>query len=113
MLYDPQSKRARSLFEASVSVEGSAPRIERFGSWTVYRQQAKQGATPYTILDAKREGIGDVHVKVRLAWPHLTANSDTYDSKMESLFQAFLSSVRGAIGKYEPPPGVKVRRPEP
>src|SRR5262245_38440868 len=45
-LYDPESPRARSLFDAPVSENRSrAPRAEHVGSWTVYRQHARQGST--------------------------------------------------------------------
>ena len=114
VLYDSESKEARSNFEAPVTIKGSAPQqATRYQEWTVWRQEAVQGSTRYTILDAKREGLVDVLVKVRLAWPHLGTNASGYDAEMESTFHSFLTSVRGAKGKYEPGLGVTFRRREP
>ena len=114
MLYDRRSKRARALFDAPVTEPGSlSSQTEHVADWAVYRQDVLQGSTRYTILDAKRAGIADVLVKVRLAWPRLESNSETYDADMESTFHNFLASIRGTKGAYVPPPDATVRRPQP
>lgn len=114
MLYDKRSKRARALFDAPVTEPGSLSfRTEHVADWAVCRQDVLQGSTRYTILDAKRAGIADVLVKVRLAWPRLESNSETYDADMESTFRNFLASIRGTKGEYVPPPDATVRRPQP
>ncbi|MDX8399366.1 MAG: hypothetical protein R8K20_03865 [Gallionellaceae bacterium] len=110
MLYDLSAERGRTVFEAPIKLYGSAvPKIEHYGEWAVYRQEALQGATRYTIIDAKRSNIADVSVSARLAWPHLESNPKTYDSHMESVFRAFLGSVRGALWLYTPRPNEVIR----
>lgn len=112
MLCAPHSEKGRAAYGAPVQQYGEmAPREESFHGWTIYRQKAKQDGTIYTILDAKREGIADVSVKVRLAWPHLAANSSTYDKDMEAAWQAFLGSISGSTGGYTPASDEVVRRP--
>lgn len=113
MLYDLSTERGRTVFEAPINQYNSeAPKIAHFGEWTLYRQEAAQGATRYTLLDAKRSNVADVSVSARLAWPHLKSNPSTYDSQMESLFRAFLDSVRGELGQLIPRPNEVIRRPD-
>ena len=113
VLYDSHSKRARSAFASPVKQYGSVPpEIKHVAGWKVYRQEALQGSTRYTVLDAKRAGIADVLVTVRLAWPHLDSNSTEYDAAMESIFREFLASIRGEIGPYVPHSQGATRRPE-
>jgi hypothetical protein len=46
VLYDAQSKKARSAFDSSVTVPGSKPpQPERYAEWTVWRQESSQGST--------------------------------------------------------------------
>jgi hypothetical protein len=99
MLYEPDSDKARDSFEAEVKQYGpKAPLVQSLKKWTIYRQEAKQGNTPYSIIDAKRKDVGDVWVSIRLAWPHLAGNPKSYDSEMESTFRAFMNSIYGRIG---------------
>jgi hypothetical protein len=112
MLFEASSDKAREKFEAPVKQYGSsAPAGESFGEWTIYHQEAKQGDTLYSIVDAKRKDVADVAVAVRLAWPHLASNTERYDAEMEALFRAFLGSVRGDVGPYVPRDGEVIRRP--
>jgi hypothetical protein len=112
MLFEANSDRAREKFESPIKQYGViAPESESFDEWTIYRQDAKQGDTIYSILDAKRKAVADVSVSVRLAWPHLGPNSKGYNVEMQSLFRAFLKSIRGGIGPYVPRDGEVIRRP--
>ena len=112
MLFEASSDRAREKFEAPVKQYGSsAPAREAFGEWTIYRQEGKQGDTLYSIFDAKRTGVADVSVVVRLAWPHLAGNPKGYNAEMEALFRAFLKSIRGGMGVPVPRDSEVIRRP--
>jgi hypothetical protein len=112
MLFQADSDKAREKFESPIKQYGAvAPESVPFDEWIIYRQVAKQGDTIYSILDAKRKAVADVSVSVRLAWPHLGPNSDAYGVEMESLFRAFLKSVRGGVGTYVPRDGEVIRRP--
>jgi|GEM_PF-1426444 len=111
MLYEPNSERGREAFKAPVVQYGEKkPQMESLHEWKIYRQTAKKGSVVYSILDAKREGVADVKVSVRLAWPHLEANSVNYDDEMESTFRSFLSSIYGKIGFYTPVADEVIRR---
>ncbi len=111
-LYDLNTDTGRAAFDAPVKQYGSdAPKQEVFGAWTLYRQQALQGTTTYTILDAKRVGVADVSATARIAWPHLKKNAKKYDAQLESRFQKFLNSVYGETGPYKPQENEVVRRP--
>jgi hypothetical protein len=110
LLYD-SSERGRAAFDAPLKQLGdAAPEAESLGEWQIYRQKAKQGDTMYSILDAKRDHVADVSVKIRLAWPHLAANVADYDTLMESIFRAFLNSIHGQVGPYTPAAGEELYR---
>jgi hypothetical protein len=112
LLFQAESDKAREKFEAPIKQYGvSAPIAESFGEWTIFHQEAKQGDTLYSILDAKRKSVADVSVAVRLAWPHLAGNSKGYSDEMEAVFRAFLTSLRGGMGSYVPRDGDVIRRP--
>lgn len=111
LLFDPRSEIARAKFDAIVLHQGSTPIEQTYGPWTTFRQEADQGATRYTILDAKRVDVGDVSASVRLAWPHLKENAAGYDESMEAMFREFLNSVEGKLGPNVPQPGEVIRRP--
>jgi len=109
--FDRASAAAREPFQDMKAPKAdSAPQVESFESWTVTRQQGKQGSTEYSVLDGKRELPGFT-VAVRLAWPHLDGNPADYDEQMNRIFRSFLHSVRQHIGPYEPQDGEVVRRP--
>jgi hypothetical protein len=113
LLYDLSTERGRTAFDIPIKQYGTeAPKIEHFGEWAVYRQEALHGIMRYTIIDAKRSNVADVSVSARLAWPHLESNPKTYDSQMEFVFLTFLGSVRGELGQYSPRQNEVVRRPE-
>jgi hypothetical protein len=59
------------------AIGSSPPQPESFEGWTVYRQQGKQGAMEYSIVDAKRDLAG-FSAAVRLAWPHSSRNPPDY-----------------------------------
>lgn len=95
-LYDPRSAEGRTAFKAPVKQYGPTPaKVEAMGPWTLYRQEALQGDTAYTILDAKRSGVLDVSVSVRMVWPHLAGNAPDYDRDMDAVFKGVLQSIHG------------------
>jgi hypothetical protein len=113
LLFEHGSEKEKTVFAAPVRQLGAAlPTTESFGGWTIYRQDATQGATRYSIWDAKKEGVADVSASVRLAWPHLANNPANYGERMETTFKAFLSSVHGGTGEYRARDGEVVRRPD-
>jgi hypothetical protein len=108
-LYGLGVEEGRDAFARSTRKWGqSAPSVETIGPWRVLRQEARQGSTNYTVLDAQRS---DIAVSVRLAWPHLSNNTATYDSDMEAIFRHFIASVYGRNGPYSPKEGEIIRRP--
>lgn len=112
-IYDINTKSGLTAFNSAVKKFGADTplKVEEYGQWTVYRQQAFQGQTRYTILDAKNTKIADVAVSVRIAWPHLTSDTEEYDSYMNSVFHTFLRSIHGGKGPYKPHPDEVIRRP--
>lgn len=111
-LFEHGSEKERSAFATPVRQYGPvAPKAESFGGWEIYRQEAPQGDTDYSIWDAKKSGIADVSIAVRLAWPHLPNNPANYPNEMEKTFKAFLTSVWGGLGQYRPKEGEVMRRP--
>lgn len=113
MLYDPESADGRAGYAAPVKQYGDAPpRTEVKHGWTIYRQEARQNETLYSVWDARREDVAGVKATVRLAWPHLSANVPDYASRMSKTFDDFLISVRGHVGPYTPLPGEVTRRPQ-
>lgn len=106
------STAAREGFEAPVQQRGGTPAsVKAWEGWRVWRQTARQGDSVYTILDAKRDHVADVAASVRLAWPHLPANTKRYDADMEARFRAFLRSIDGQVGPHTPVSGEMIRRP--
>ncbi len=111
--FDLRMDAARDKFRVvGKQIGDSAPAVETFEEWTVYRQRARQAETEYTILDAKRE-LKSLSVTVRLAWPHLARNSPTYDDEMEQTFRSVLTSIREHVGAWEPGENEVIRRPAP
>jgi len=98
MLYQVDSPAASDAFVATrkKAADGAQSRVEE---WDVFKAQGKQDDTTYLVRTAFRD-VADVHVAIRLAWPHLSKNSPAYDSEMEQTFRALLSSVTGGLGKY-------------
>jgi hypothetical protein len=112
MFYQLDSEKGQAKFAVPVKQYGSvAPTSDFFEEWTIYRQEAKQGNTLYSVWDAKKNAVADVSVSVRLAWPHLDASSKTYAAEMDALFRAFLKSIYGGLGPYVPRDGEFIRRP--
>jgi hypothetical protein len=102
-LWENGSEKQKTVYEAPVRQYGPvAPVAESFEGWMVFRQEGLQGNTMYSIWDARKSGIADVSVSVRLAWPHLPNNPPGYAEDMERTFRAFLSSVWGGVGEYKP-----------
>lgn len=113
-LYFTSTEEGRKKAKAAVKQYGlAAPKVEKFGEWTVYRQEPKDRPIPYTILDARRGNVADVDVGVRFAWPHLEKNPPDYDKRMEETLHGVLNSIHGGLGPYQPKPGEVIRRPEP
>lgn len=97
-LYDTHSAEARTAFKTPVKQYGSTrPQAQAIGPWTVYRQAAVQGDTRYTIVDAKRSGVADVAVGVRMVWPQRESNAADYDARMNALLKAVLDSIHGGL----------------
>jgi len=97
------SKEASDVFSAThhKAERGEKSLVEQ---WDVFKEQAKQEKTAYSVRTAFRD-VADVHVAVRLGWPHLSKNAATYESEMEETFRALLSSLTGELGNYERRPG--------
>ena len=110
-LFLPESDKAQQALSADKKKHGDVGAItEHYKEWTVYRWQANQGQTPYTILDAQASKA-DMICGVRLAWPHLAAHDSDYDRKLEDIFKSVLESVSGEIGVYQIHQDEIVRRP--
>ncbi|MFZ6778713.1 hypothetical protein ACO0LD_17965 [Undibacterium sp. Ji83W] len=110
--YDLNTEAGRAAYDAPVKQFGSsAPKEEIFGPWTLFRQEALQGTTRYTILDARRGSLADVSATARIAWPHLKNNAKKYDAQIEGRFRSFLNSVHGELGLYKPQQNEVMRRP--
>jgi hypothetical protein len=111
-LFERGSEQEKTIYEAPVRQHGAdAPAVESFEAWQIYRQTAEQGSTTYSIWDARKGGVVDVSVSVRLAWPHLPKNAPGYAAEMERTFRTFLQSIRGGLGEYRPREGEVMRRP--
>jgi len=109
-LFQPSSQQALQALEKVGRQYGpTPPAVEPFKNWTIYRQEANQGKTVYSIFDAK-SNVADVIVSVRIAWPHLPNNDAAYDVQMESAFKAVVESIHGGIGTYPPKDGEVIRR---
>lgn len=109
--FERGSEKEKAVYAAPVTQHGSAPpKVSRFKEWKIFRQEALQGKTMYSIWDAKRDGMADVSVSVRLAWPHLPNNPPGYNDEMEKTFRTFLDYVSGGFGKHTPKKGEVIRR---
>lgn len=99
ILYDLSTDRGRRRFNIPLPTYGEKkPAESTQEGWTVFRQTGTQNDVQYTILDARRDKIGDVAASVRVAWPHLPGNAKGYDERMEKTFRSFLASITGHIG---------------
>jgi hypothetical protein len=104
-----QGKRALSL--VGQSYEGKVTKSSDMG-WDIYEQEAHQGETMYTIVDAKKK-IADVVVATRIAWPHLTSDISKHNKVMKDVFDKLLRSIQGSMGVYKRKQGDVVRHPVP
>ncbi|MFZ6711682.1 hypothetical protein [Undibacterium sp. TC9W] len=113
--YDLITDAGRTAYDVPVKQYGSSsPKTENLDAWTIFRQEALQGATRYTILDARRDQVADsanIAVTARLAWPHLKSNAKKYDALMEARFRKFLHSVQSELGPYKQQENEVIRRP--
>jgi len=113
MLYDLSTDRGKAVFESPIKQYGAnQPQMGKYGEWTLYRQQAQQGSTRYTIIDSKKMNVADVSVSTRISWPHLTSDSKQHNANMESLLYTFLDSIKGTLGTLTPNQNEVIRRPE-
>jgi hypothetical protein len=113
VLYDLATDRGRRRFNIPLPTYGANKPIEStLNGWTVFVQSGIQNDIEYTILDARREKVGDVAATVRVAWPHLPGNANGYDEKMEKTFRAFLASIQGHEGTWTPGKDEVLHRPE-
>jgi hypothetical protein len=113
ILYDLATDRGRRRFNLPLPTYGeSKPAQSTLEGWTVYRQTGIQNDVEYTILDARREKIGDVAASVRVAWPHLANNAVGYDERMEQAFRSFLAGVQGHEGPWTPGKDEVLHRPD-
>ncbi len=109
-IYTPESEKAQGAIKKIGLAYGSdIPEKRQYKEWAIYKQNAMQGNSTYTIIDAKKN-ITDVIVGIRVAWPNLEQNDRDYNQRMVSTFNAFLDSVNGKLGSYETRPGEVIRR---
>ncbi len=112
VLYDLSTDRGRRRFNIPLQTYGESKPIEStLDGWTVFVQSGVQNDVEYTILDARREKVGDVGATVRVAWPHLPGNAKGYDVTMEKTFRSFLASVQGHEGPWTPGKDEVLQRP--
>jgi hypothetical protein len=109
-LFQQDADSARQRLSTIKEQGESAGTPEHYKGWTIYRRDANQGATRYTVVDALAP-TADVICGVRLAWPHLSTHTAGYDAKMEALLRATLDSVQGALGPYQLHRDEILRRP--
>ena len=113
IFYDLATDRGRRRFNLPLPTYGESKPVEAtLAGWTVFRQTGVQNDVEYTILDARRENIGDMAATVRVAWPHLPDNSKGYDEQMEETFRSFLASVQGHQGPWTPGKDEVLHRPD-
>ena len=111
--FDLSSEKARREFKrAGAYITGTPPTRESFQGWSISRQRAIQGATEYSIVDAKRE-LETLSVAVRLAWPNLSNNPPSYSDDMDRTLHSILASVRQHVGPWQPAENETVRRRTP
>ncbi len=104
------SKEASDAFAASHEKAASGEK-SRFDQWEMFKAGRKQGDTMYSIQTAFRD-IADVHIWARLAWPHSSKNSASYDSEMGKTFETLLKSFSGELGNYQRRNDEVIRRPD-
>lgn len=110
-LYDQTSPAGKDGLKTIGKQYGPVPpAASRVGDWQVFEQRGAQGATEYTILDARRD-VADVVVGVRLAWPHLKGQPKNHEATMRELFSNLLASIHGELGRRRLKPGELIRRP--
>jgi len=95
VLYDLASAQGKSRFEQPLpQYTEDKPEESSLDGWTLYRHEGMQNEVEYTILDARKQRVGDVAATVRLAWPRLPGNDADYDLAMEKIFRTFLAGVK-------------------
>lgn len=114
-VFSLDDERGRAAREAVAKAYGpTPPTVSQVQGWTVYRQDAVQGSTTYTVLNAVREFPQiKAAASVLLAWPHLSGNPASYDADMEQLHRSMLDSISAQSGAYSLGPREVVRRPTP
>jgi hypothetical protein len=110
ILYAIDSKDASGVFSA-VHDHAATGEKARLGGWEIFKSERKQGDTMYSFRTAYRD-IADVHVSVKLVWPHLPKNPASFDSKMEQTLETLLKSFTGEVGSYQRRQGEQIRRPD-
>lgn len=109
--YNPATGEGKAAIAKIGRTLGSKkPKVRSRNGWTLYVQQAHQGRTLYTIIDAQKRVAGVV-ASAMIAWPHLTGNTGDYDQQMETIFHLVLDSAYGHIGSSQPQDGQVIRRP--
>lgn len=110
-LYDQNTEKGKNaLAKVGKPYSLKLPTRSKHQDWELYTQNAVQGNTKYTIIDAVKP-VADVMVSVRIAWPNLPNNPNNYAKTTNQLYLSFLNSVSGAIGAYEPKEDEIIRRP--
>jgi len=90
---------------------GAVPPVEStVRGWHVFRQEAAQRSTPYTMIDASK-ACADEIILVRAAWPHLRLNPPNYDHDMNDAVDTLVQSIQCIDGPLELKDGVSVYRP--
>ena len=107
ILFDIASKDGSEAYSTAHARSASGQKTS-LGAWEVFKSERKQGNTTYSFRTAYRD-IADVHVSVRLAWPH---SPGTSDSTMEQNFTNLLKSFTGEVGSYQRRQDEMVRRPD-
>jgi hypothetical protein len=110
LLYEIGSYTASDAYTAThfQAAYGTRSQVEE---WEAFTDHAKQDNIEYAVRTAFRD-VADVHVAVRLGWPHLPKNPANYDSEMEQTFRSLLNSVTGDLGTYQRRVGEAAQRPK-
>lgn len=109
-IYDQNDVQGQAASaEIGKTFGGNVPKLSIYRDWHLYTQEAAQGATVYSIVDAKKK-VADVTVAVRIAWPHLPNNPQQYDLEMKSVLASVLNSVSGGLGEYKAKKAEVIRR---
>lgn len=95
VLYDLATSQGKTRFDLPLpQYTEDKPEESSLDGWTLYRHEGMQNEVEYTILDARKQRVGDVAATVRLAWPRLPGNDADYDLAMEKIFRTFLAGVK-------------------